>query len=620
MADLKFRMTLAPSGADLTFLLLLGEGEALSATGDFVDRDACLAAIREVAEALNDEEPFSVRAVPGGHVLEVSGAAGRALARSRPQSEEAAEALRDALGEAAAEQEEYQIDLPPTMSTRAMTMPASFQAARVISADDYDFAWLSSSGLAGFEAFQNDRDGRYYFHFNDAQGEALLYSRGFGDASQRNKRLRAVMAGGATEQRYERREEGGRHFFFLKGRNGQEIARSRAFLTLGAMETALAWLWLEMPRQAEQYAAVQTKARKGSGSRRGLFNLALASLTGLAGFEMLRAADRRHYFLFNADDGRPLLFSQGYKTSAGRDQGVRSLIRLGANPARYQAAQEGGRHFFAIRAGNRQEIARSGDFSSAEAAAAAMRHLQAGIPAQAVAFGVAAGLLETASGESLTIHVPRAEALEEAARAPLVESAPLVAGAVVGAEAAALALHEAAPVESTPVMEAMAAPVVVEPAPTPIAPTPIATVPSAPAPTPVTPQRRPSSLARFWPIPLAVLALGCLAWGLNGHRPKTVAGVSKSAATFSPASPPVLASALLPSSAVPVTVRKKGPSKTLVAAGPVVHTGLLPMSTMPVSAKGHQAAFHAHPSPHLKPQNRWWSNYATTSRLYHGGS
>ena len=596
MADLKFRMTPAPEGAGLTFLLLRDGEEALSAAGDFVDRDACLAAIRKVAGALNDDEPFSVRAVPGGHVLELSGPDGQTLARSRPQGEEAAEALRDALGEAASEQEEYQIDLPPMMGARAVTVPASFQTARMISAGDYDFARLSSSGLTGFESFLNDRDGRHYFHFNDAQGEALLYSRGFGDTSQRNKRLRAVIASGEAEQRYERREENGSHFFILKGRNGQEIARSRAFLTLGAMEAALAWLCLEMPRQAEQ-AAAQTKVRKGSGSRRGLFNLALASLTGLAGFEMLRAADRRHYFLFNGEDGRPLLFSQGYKTSAGRDQGVRSLIRLGANPARYEAAQENGQHFFAIRAGNRQEIARSGDFGSVEAMTAAMRRLQAGIPAQAAAFGVAAELLETSAGESLMIHVPRAEALEEAAHAPLIAGAPLVAGAVVGA--AAPALHEAVPIVTEPV-----------PPPLPI--------PAIPAPSPVLPPRRPDGVARFWPVPLAVLALACLAWGLIGHRPKTVASVLKTVAAPSP----VLASALLPSSAVTVSAGQKGVSKHLTSAVPQAHVALLPPSTVPVSAGIRQAdaVALAHVPSRPKRRNKWWSNYAATSRRYHGGS
>ena len=442
--------------------------------------------------------------------------------------------------------------------------------------------------------------------------------------------------GGATEQRYERREEGGSHYFILKGRNGQEIARSRAFPTSGAMEAALAGLWLEMPRQAEQYAS-QTKVRKGSGSRKGLFNLALASLTGLAGFEMLRnAADRRHYFLFNGEDGRPLLFSQGYKTSAGRDQGVRSLIRLGANPARYEAAEEGGQHHFAVRAGNRQEIARSGDFGSEAAMAAAMRHLQTRIPAQAAAFGVAAGLLETSAGESLMIHVPRAEAPADAAHAPINAGAPLVAAAVVGAEAAALALHGATPIEAAPAVpaaeasaaEVMAAPVVTEPAPAPSAPLPI---PAVPASTPATPRRRSVSLARFWPVPLAILALACLAWGLNGHRPKTVAGVPKGATVPASISPPVLASALLPSTAVPVTVGQKGtvtappaqkqkPRKTSAAAGPVVRTALLPMVTLPISAKSRQAASLPPSSHHLKRRNKWWSNYATTSRLYHGGS
>ena len=86
MADLKFRMPPGASGADLSFQLLQEEEDALSATEEFADRDACLAAIREAAKALNEEQPFAIRDAPGGQVLELSVPDERALARSKPLS------------------------------------------------------------------------------------------------------------------------------------------------------------------------------------------------------------------------------------------------------------------------------------------------------------------------------------------------------------------------------------------------------------------------------------------------------------------------------------------------------------------------------------------------------
>ena len=44
--------------------------------------------------------------------------------------------------------------------------------------DDYQLAQLSRSGQSGFESFQG-ADGRYYFHFNDASGKALLFSQAY---------------------------------------------------------------------------------------------------------------------------------------------------------------------------------------------------------------------------------------------------------------------------------------------------------------------------------------------------------------------------------------------------------------------------------------------------------
>lgn len=491
MADLKFRIVPGRSAGGVTFELLSEGDEALLTGSDFDDRDACIAAIQSVIESIDDEERFAIRlaqdapADSGGQILELSAPDGRALARSRPlATPAAATGLRDTLVESSSDQEEYTIDLPGTAATgAAMTVLPFLAAARLSTADLYDFEQLSSSGAAGFESFQNPRNGRFYFHFNDAQGLALLYSRGFSTASMRNRRMRAVMTCAVLEQRYERREEDGRYFFILKARNGQEIARSRSFASAPEREAGLAWLLLEMPRHVEDKPR-RAGSRKQTMNR---YNLGLATAAGAAGFELLRdPTDRLYYFLFRADDGQPLLLSQGYQAAGGRDHAVRALIRLGANPARYEVAEAEGRHYFVIRAGNRQEIARSRDFATAEEAVAAMALAQARLPTWAATFGVAEELLETARGERLTLHVERDG--EQDDEAPV---AAALGAAALGTAAGGTVLAGPAP--------------------------PVPAPPASPAPAPpAAPARSVGSRRPWWPIPLAVGAAACLILLLRG--------------------------------------------------------------------------------------------------------
>ncbi len=412
MEVLKFRVV--PDASGLAFQLVSETGEILLTGGGFSEREACIAGIQAVIDVLSDEDRYDIRAEAAGVVLALTAADNRLLAQSAVLRDDGATALRESLVELASEQEAYDIALPGTGTARSVTPLTFSDFAAVNPADLYDFDRASLTGLAGFELFQVTGEERYYFHVNDATGTALLYSREFRTASQRNQRMRMVAKCAVLKQRYERREENGRHFFILKARNGQEIARSRAFVSFAEMESALGWLLTEMPRFAEGF----TKRASGRSRGKDGFNLALVSLSAVAGFELLRdAADKLYYFLFHSDDGNALLFSRGYTTRAGRDQAIQTLIRLSANPARFESTQTEEQYGFAIRTGNGQIIARSRQFDSAEAASAAMTLARTRIVAQAALFGVAVAELETTRAEQLTLRVDR-----ERPVAPLVET------------------------------------------------------------------------------------------------------------------------------------------------------------------------------------------------------
>ena len=108
--------------------------------------------------------------------------------------------------------------------------------------NNYDFDLASNSGSFGFEVFQNADNGRYYFHFNDQNGEAFLYSQAYQSAKSRDHGLRAVIKNAPNSQRYLKEKEGDRHYFLLKSGNHQEIARSKAFDSRSKMNECLALL------------------------------------------------------------------------------------------------------------------------------------------------------------------------------------------------------------------------------------------------------------------------------------------------------------------------------------------------------------------------------------------
>ena len=428
MGRLRFQLLSDDSNAGFRFQLLSEKGDALLTSEDFTDRDACLDAIRALLDVLSDAARFAVRADNAGQFLEVTGLDGRVLARSQASSAASSAALRDSLVETASEQEEYDVALPATSGVQTAAGPAFLHALQFSLADRYDFAQLSASGMAGFEPFQSAKDGRFYLHFNDAAGLALLYSRGFSSAAQRNRRLRVVAKSATLQQRYERREEEGRYLFILNARNGQEIARSRAFADAEARESALVWLLQEMPSYAARFG--ERARQEGAGQE----EVEQLSQSDQAGFELLRnRADKQYYFLFRAETGWALLFSQGYKTSASRDQAIRTLIRLGAAASAYEAVAEEGAFGFVMRAGNRQKIARSRSFDTAEAAAVAIALAQSRLPAWAAAYGVTAPSVETAQAERLTLRV------ERSAPSPIPLAVEGAAGLAVSAAGLALA-------------------------------------------------------------------------------------------------------------------------------------------------------------------------------------
>jgi outer membrane protein OmpA-like peptidoglycan-associated protein/uncharacterized protein YegP (UPF0339 family) len=95
------------------------------------------------------------------------------------------------------------------------------------------------------------------------------------------------------------------------------------------------------------------------------------------GFDMFSEQDA-HYFTYNVD-GAIALISEGYTTSKGRDNGIKSVDKNRTIAARYKRDRlSSGQEYFSLIAGNHQEIATSAWFQSAAAMDAVIARLMGG--------------------------------------------------------------------------------------------------------------------------------------------------------------------------------------------------------------------------------------------------
>lgn len=96
-----------------------------------------------------------------------------------------------------------------------------------------------------------------------------------------------------------------------------------------------------------------------------------------SGFRDFRDEETGFYFIqFLDEDGHVLLTSQSYKSKRSCDRGRETIMRSFSQEDHFERSTTDGRHFFTIKAGNHQEIARSRSFDSAEEMEKAVRLLK----------------------------------------------------------------------------------------------------------------------------------------------------------------------------------------------------------------------------------------------------
>ena len=109
-----------------------------------------------------------------------------------------------------------------------------------INRDIYDLNASSPNNEPGFDLFRTNN--KFYFHFNDAEGECLLFSQAYESRKSAKNGIKSVQTNIKKRGRIIFHHDEDSQHFTIKAGNNQEIARSRNFETMEDMDKGLRFI------------------------------------------------------------------------------------------------------------------------------------------------------------------------------------------------------------------------------------------------------------------------------------------------------------------------------------------------------------------------------------------
>ncbi len=233
----------------------------------------------------------------------------------------------------------------------------------------------------GFVAFQDEKTRLYFFALTDADGKILLKSEGYPQITSRENGIQSVIKNRANKDFYSiRQSDDGKFYLSLRAGNHREIARSASFNTDNEAFMLIPFTTGEKTRTMIRAAAMPTNLESNKKERANnkedddylaVKEYAGHPNVGQQGYPNLvpfKHANGQYYFAWYDDDGNVLMRSEGYPTAAARDNGMASVNKNRDLEERYGVEPKLNRYFTFLKAGNHQEIARSGAFPTELAA------------------------------------------------------------------------------------------------------------------------------------------------------------------------------------------------------------------------------------------------------------
>ena len=219
---------------------------------------------------------------------------------------------------------------------------------------------------SGFVAFQDEESKLHFFALTDEEG-VLLKSEGYPQETGRDNGIQSVIKNRVNSEFYSVKQyENGSWYLSLRAGNHKEIARSCHFESEAAALASISHMTGETKRVKVMAVAAPTTSTDGDGAS-GRYEddyLSCKEYSGHGevdpnGFTRWQHANGEYYFTWHNADGSTKMRSEGYPTTAARDNGMDSVMRNRDNDARYSIEEKMGYFFLVLKAGNHQEIARS---------------------------------------------------------------------------------------------------------------------------------------------------------------------------------------------------------------------------------------------------------------------
>jgi len=232
---------------------------------------------------------------------------------------------------------------------------------------------------ANFTAFFHEESKLNFFALLDADGAVLLKSEGYPQEASRENGIQSVIKNRPNRDFYSVKELEGEYYLSLRAANYREIARTCRHKTEAEALALLPFVTGQQIRKrvvTEAVAAATATTAAHSNDRREDDYLAChfyenhPSVNPEDGMVKFTHENGKNYFAWYDKNNQLLLRSEGYPTTAARDNGYASVLKNRDLEERYAIEEKMGYYFAYLKAGNHQEIARGCGKKTYEEAAA----------------------------------------------------------------------------------------------------------------------------------------------------------------------------------------------------------------------------------------------------------
>ena len=211
-----------------------------------------------------------------------------------------------------------------------------------------------------WQIFQSGGNQKYYYIIRDTNNKSVYFNsnvQGFETIEQAENGLMHSMKFSPNESNFEKKvAKNGKHYFYILDNEKKQVGKSFFYGTEDDMKAAMSLLFHggSSPTVSK---GIETKKTGGQDEY-----LVCAAYAGADGFHKF-SAEGEEYFAYN-QNGKTYLRSEGYSSSAGRDNGIKSVIKNAPNDDRWKMGKDDEGHYYLLKAGNSQEIARSCPYAS----------------------------------------------------------------------------------------------------------------------------------------------------------------------------------------------------------------------------------------------------------------